>query len=173
MNMENKQDYFLSEIADVPTGVVIIYYIQVYLETGEIIVENNEGKYFFYKVGAPIEFSEEPNKSIMPDTLVYDNLTPTVTSNNKAEYQEAKDNVPLNMQYYKHNKETISSDSKSQSTPSRIQPPKVPEEYHFDKNRTIFGLPQMEIDPDLKVCPYCNSKIKKMWSICPICGKNL
>ena len=38
---------------------------------------------------------------------------------------------------------------------------------------TIFGTPQTKIDPDLKVCSYCNSKIKKMWSTCPICGKDL
>jgi hypothetical protein len=41
------------------------------------------------------------------------------------------------------------------------------------KNLTIFGKPQTKIDPELKICTYCNSKIKKMWSICPICGKNL
>ena len=38
---------------------------------------------------------------------------------------------------------------------------------------TIFGKPQTRIDPDLKVCTHCKSKIKKMWSICPICGKNI
>jgi hypothetical protein len=57
--------------------------------------------------------------------------------------------------------------------PTKIQPPSNPKDYHSDKNLTIFGVPQIEIDPDLKVCPYCNSRIKKMWSICPICGKNL
>ena len=38
---------------------------------------------------------------------------------------------------------------------------------------TIFGKPQTKIDPELKVCVHCNSKIKKMWSTCPICGKNI
>ena len=35
---------------------------------------------------------------------------------------------------------------------------------------TIFGKPQTQIDPDLRVCPHCSSKIKKMWSACPFCG---
>jgi hypothetical protein len=41
------------------------------------------------------------------------------------------------------------------------------------KDLTIFGKPQTNIDPELKICSFCNSKIKKMWSICPICGENL
>ena len=40
-------------------------------------------------------------------------------------------------------------------------------------NVTIFGKPQTMIDPDLKICVHCKSKIKRIWSTCPICGKNL
>jgi len=54
-----------------------------------------------------------------------------------------------------------------------IQPPYQPKTYKLEDNLTIFGKLQTQIDPDLKICPYCNSKIKKLWSTCPICGKNL
>jgi hypothetical protein len=35
---------------------------------------------------------------------------------------------------------------------------------------TIFGKPQLKIDENLKICPNCQSKIKKLWTTCPICG---
>jgi hypothetical protein len=46
------------------------------------------------------------------------------------------------------------------------------EEYTIN-DATIFGKPQTQIDPELKVCVHCKSKIKKMWSTCPICGKSI
>ena len=54
-----------------------------------------------------------------------------------------------------------------------IQQPQQPKRYSVEDNVTIFGKLQTQIDPDLKICPYCNSKIKKLWSTCPICGKDL
>jgi hypothetical protein len=55
--MEHELDYFIAEIADVPMGSIIIYYIEVLLAHGEKVIENNEGKYFYYEVGIPIEKS--------------------------------------------------------------------------------------------------------------------
>ena len=55
----------------------------------------------------------------------------------------------------------------------KISPPSNPVHYDTEKSFTIFGKPQTEIDPELKICPYCQSKIKKMWSTCPICGKDI
>ena len=160
MNMDNKQDYFIAEVADVPTGITIIYYIQVYLENGEIIVENNEGNYFFYKVGMPIEYTEQQDRAIASNTFKYNNK-PKITSNSPTfESREKKGEI-------------YSTNLDIEPFPTKIQPPETPKEYHSEKNRTIFGIPQVEIDPDLKKCPYCNSNIKKMWSICPICGKSL
>ncbi|MHA1723556.1 MAG: hypothetical protein ACTSXH_01765 [Promethearchaeota archaeon] len=49
--MLNKDYYYIAEIPDIPLGAVIIYYIEVYLSSGEKIIENNENKYFFYRVG--------------------------------------------------------------------------------------------------------------------------
>ena len=59
MEMENQLDFFIAEITDVPVGSVIIYYIEVILIHGEQIIENNEGNYFHYKVGVPIEDLEK------------------------------------------------------------------------------------------------------------------
>ena len=56
--MEHELDYFIAEIADVPMGSIIIYYIEVLLAHGEVVTENNEGKYFHYEVGIPIEESQ-------------------------------------------------------------------------------------------------------------------
>jgi len=43
----------------------------------------------------------------------------------------------------------------------------------LQENLTIFGKPQTQIDPNLRECPHCNSKIKNIWSVCPTCGQNL
>ncbi len=57
--------------------------------------------------------------------------------------------------------------------------PQIPQDYRPEPEApqqqetegvTIFGKPQTQRDPNLKECSHCNSKIKKMWSICPICG---
>jgi hypothetical protein len=106
--MEFISDYFESEIVDVPGGSKVIYYIEVSLENGEQVIENNEGKYFHYKVG-------EPEEVIMH---------------------------------------------------------KEDPESQLEEETTVFGKAQTKIDPNLKICPHCNSKIKKMWSVCPICGKS-
>ncbi len=51
MKMDNNMDYFIAEIAEVPIGAVVIYYIEVYLVNGEKVIENNDGNYFKYQVG--------------------------------------------------------------------------------------------------------------------------
>jgi len=178
MKMDNKQDYFIAEIADVPTGITIIYYIKVYLDNGDIQIENNEGKYFFYKVGMPIEYTEEQEKVQVPDKLDYESYDTNVLSNSKLEDQELKSKEIQQNKYYKPTQKSLDRNvfkvqSEKKNFPANIQPPKKLEDYHVEKNLTIFGVPQIEVDPNLKVCPYCKSKIKKMWSICPICGKNL
>lgn len=134
MKMDVKMDYFIAEIAEVPIGSVIVYYIEVYLVNADKVVENNEGKYFFYQVGTPIsEVTPEP--------------TSTETTEIKEEISESLPTLP----------ETSEPEGKVVKAPE-------------DDNITIFGRPQTQVDPDLKDCPHCNSKIKKMWSICPICG---
>jgi len=138
MKMDVKMDYFIAEIAEVPIGSVIIYYIEVYLENGEKVIENNSGNYFYYRVGDPItQVEEEPSKA--ESEVIKENVLQTTTT--PQDYSQPQ------------------QDSLSQSpNPDNI---------------TIFGVPQTQVDPDLKVCPHCNSKIKKMWSVCPICGKQL
>lgn len=133
IKMDVKMDYFIAEIAEVPIGSVIIYYIEVSLENGETFIENNSGKYFYYKVGSSIEENE---------------IGPS-----ESEAQLIKDNIKSSHLPPKDLKTTYTQKS--------------------DKNNmiTIFGKPQTQIDPNLKLCPHCNSKIKKMWGKCPICGK--
>ncbi|NVM18247.1 MAG: hypothetical protein HWN80_11075 [Candidatus Lokiarchaeota archaeon] len=145
MQMENELDYYIAEIADVPINSIIIYYIEVLLAHGEVVTENNEGKYFHYKVGVPIEESEA-YKNTFPE--------PKLDLN-----KQLNDSSPPVSQIYINNKD--------------IQQPQQPKRYSAEENVTIFGKLQTQIDPDLKICPYCNSKIKKLWSTCPICGKNL
>ena len=153
MQMEHELDYFIAEIAEVPMGSIIIYYIEVLLAHGEVIIENNEGNYFHYEVGIPIEESEGNRRFSQQDTVKSEyNEPPDLASNSIPE-----PNIKLN---------------DNLSEPS-IQPPPQPKSYRLEDNLTIFGKLQTQIDPDLKICPYCNSKIKKLWSTCPICGKNL
>ena len=153
MQMEHELDYFIAEIAEVPMGSIIIYYIEVLLAHGEVIIENNEGNYFHYEVGIPIEESEGDRRFSKQDTVKSEYNEPPDLTNNSI----PKPNIKLN---------------NNLSEPS-IQPPPQPIPYRETDNLTIFGKLQTQIDPDLKICPYCNSKIKKLWSTCPICGKNL
>lgn len=124
MKMEAETDYFIAEMADVPNGSVIIYYIEVFLENGVKHIENNDGNYFYYRVGVPLEETEEG---------------PPLS-----EAQIIQDNIKV----------------------SDLEPQTIEQE----REPSIFGKPQTQIDPDLIVCPHCNSKIKKMWSTCPFCS---
>ncbi|MFX0038310.1 MAG: hypothetical protein ACFFCY_03470 [Promethearchaeota archaeon] len=167
MEMDSKMDYYIAEIAEVPIGSVIIYYVEVQLEDGEKIVENNDGKYFFYKVGVPIG-EAEPEASPQESAAIKKSIDQSNTKPQK--YKKPPIEAPSKKPHL----------TREMFQKSTIMPPeeiKVPEsrssqEYSVD-DRTIFGRPQTEIDPELKICVHCNSKIKKMWSICPICGKSL
>jgi predicted oxidoreductase (fatty acid repression mutant protein) len=165
LRMEHELDYFIAEIADVPMYSIIIYYIEVLLAHGEVVVENNEGNYFHYEVGIPIEESEA-NRNILNKTAVSSEYNEksevaknTIEESNLKIQEKLTESATLPSQIYINNK--------------KIQPPQQPKSYSAEDNVTIFGKLQTQIDPDLKICPYCNSKIKKLWSTCPICGKNL
>ena len=175
LRMENHLDYFIAEIADVPLDTVIIYYIEVLSAQGEIIVENNDGNYFRYKVGLHEE--QLGNKK----NQVTENITPSpdyqnsIVTNQSAEISESIGKSKLELE---DELDKLSFDESNQLSELKINnqsdvPPPQPKKYHVDDSKTIFGTLQTQIDPELKVCPYCNSKIKKMWSTCPICGKNL
>ena len=167
MEMDIKMDYYIAEITEIPVRSVIIYYIEVYLEDGEKIIENNDNKYYFYKVGVPIGESEE--------------APPKLAGRGEKVPIKPPSQVPQN--YYKSPvdppkpKTYVTREMIEQSTeiPQEQVKPSVeqtPQNSHMN-NETIFGKPQTKIDPDLKVCSHCNSKIKRMWSTCPICGKNI
>ena len=163
--MEHELDYFIAEITDVPTGSIIIYYIEVLLVHGEKIIENNEGKYFYYEVGIPIEDSEV-NRQLpqqAPASREYDEI-PEVRKNTIT-----KPNLNLQENLRDSSAPLSQSDINNEDN----QLPAQPKKYRAEDNVTIFGKLQTQIDPELKTCPYCNSKIKKLWSTCPICGKNL
>jgi hypothetical protein len=152
MEMDIKMDYYIAEVAEVPIGSVIIYYIEVYLEDGERIIENNNGKYFYYKVGTLIEEAKENIKQSTTKPQDYNNPKEIHRQNEDFTYST------LIQKSAKINQEPINIPS---------------EDSQSSYKATIFGKPQTQIDPNLKICPYCNSKIKKMWSACPICGKLL
>ncbi|MBD3254411.1 MAG: hypothetical protein GF383_04920 [Candidatus Lokiarchaeota archaeon] len=136
MKMELKNDFLVAELVEVPVGTVIIYYIEVLLKNDEKYIENNDGKYFYYKVGTPTEDSEE-SPPMNESQAINENIR---------EAQESPKTYDKTQEW------------KLQNTPPNSQ------------EVTIFGSPQTAIDPDLKICSHCGSKIKKMWSICPICG---
>ncbi|MFX1447197.1 MAG: zinc ribbon domain-containing protein [Promethearchaeota archaeon] len=160
LQMEHELDYFIAEIADVPMGSIIIYYIEVLLAHGEVIIENNDGNYFYYEVGIPIEESEGDRQFLQQAAL-------------KSEYNELPEMTKPNRKLKEIISEPLVPPSQIYINDKDIQPPQQPKRYRAEDNVTIFGKLQTQIDPDLKICPYCNSKIKKLWSTCPICGKNL
>ena len=167
MEMDVKMDYYIAEIAEIPIGSVIIYYVEVCLEDGERIIENNEGKYFFYKVGVPIEESK-PEESSLGNQMRKKNITePPIKPKT---YQKPPKEAPPE-------KKGVTREMFEHSTALPKEEIKVPEkddsQEYTTNGSTIFGKPQTEIDPELKLCIHCNSKIKKMWSTCPICGKSL
>ena len=154
MGMDTKMDYFIAELADVPVGSVIIYYVEAYLQSGEKVIENNEGKYFYYKVGAPITEIQEEHPPKEDAQAIQENITRQQTSP-----QEPAQAL-----------ESPQTKSEEPSTPQEVP---EPEEYEPDDDITIFGKPQTRKESDLKICPKCKSKIKKMWSTCPICGNEV
>jgi len=167
MEMDSKMDYYIAEITEVPIGSVIIYYVEVSLDDGERIIENNDGKYFFYKVGVPIGETESVASSSERE-VIQDNIKEPLIKPQK--YQKPPTEAPPE-------KTHVTKEMVEQSTIIPQEPIKAPEktnsQEYVSSNSTIFGKPQTQIDPELKVCIHCNSKIKKMWSTCPICGKDL
>jgi len=185
MKMEVKLDYFIAEIVEVPIGSLIIYYIEVILVNGEIIIENNDGNYYDYKVGFPLEQTEkEPIKEevkmkkaqiLQTPERVQDYNLPTekkVDSTGKLTKQMFVKSTMIPQKSHQIKDQPIKTSDKD-SKISMVKPPKKPMEYKIEDSTTIFGKPQTQIDPELKICPSCNSKIKKMWSTCPICGKQI
>ncbi len=203
MEMENQLDFFIAEITDVPVGSDIIYYIEVILIHGEQIIENNEGNYFHYRVGVPIEdlekdqqFSKEKiinqekkqlNKAVNEYNEVLEDFTISKTQIPNDLVQKPPKPQPEYFNPKSESKNLLLLDANSKkeminnstgiseifiNKPS-MHPSQHPKEYSAEDNITIFGKLQTKIDPDLKICPHCNSKIKKLWSTCPICGKDL
>lgn len=164
MKMEIKMDYFIAEIVEVPIGSLIIYYIEVILVNGERVIENNDGKYYIYKVGITLEQTEKkPIKKGIEMKKGYIRQIPQKVQ---------EDNIPKEKKIDTKGKLTKQMFLKSKMIPQNT-PPKKPIEYKSEDSTTIFGKPQTQIDPELKICPHCKSKIKKMWSTCPICGKTI
>jgi hypothetical protein len=166
MEMLSKTDYFIAELADVPTGSTIIYFVEVRLKNGEIIVENNNGNYYYYIVGS----SEGDILESSPKAKKIENQENSKNLKLETPKKIKKQEVitrPIKKEYFKPKPES----SKISDQVSKVQSPQNLIDYRVEDNLTIFGNLQTEIDPDLKICPHCNSKIKKMWNTCPICGK--
>ncbi|MHA1985843.1 MAG: hypothetical protein ACW98D_04295 [Promethearchaeota archaeon] len=167
MLMNSTTDYYIAEIAEIPAGSVVIYYIEVYLENGETVIENNDNKYFYYKVGVSVGEPEEKSSDLERKTLKGKIKETEIKPQQYAKVPEIPQEQPphLTREIIPPAMETPQEPIKSNDVDKSPQP--------LSNNLTIFGKPQTRIDPDLKICTYCNSKIKKMWSTCPICGKNL
>ncbi len=174
LRMENQLDYFIAEVVEVPLGTLIIYYIEVLLAHGEKIVENNDGKYFRYRVGLHAEYLGKNKGKSTENITSSSEYQNSIVSNQTAEISEGIEGSQVELE---NELEKIIYDESFQlselyiNNQNHVQPPQ-PKEYQVENTTTIFGTLQTQIDPELKVCPFCNSKIKKMWSTCPICGKN-
>jgi len=166
MEMLSKTDYFIAELADVPTGSTIIYFVEVRLKNGEIIVENNNGNYYYYIVGSSEGDIPESSPKVKKIEDQENSKNLTIKTQKKTKKQEVITR-PIKKEYFKPKTES----SKISDQVSKVQSPQNLIDYRVEDNLTIFGNLQTEIDPDLKICPHCNSKIKKMWNTCPICGK--
>ena len=165
MKMISKTDYFIAELADVPNGSTIIYFIEVRLKNGEIIIENNDGNYYYYIVGSP---EDTPKSSITSKKIENQENSKNVEIEDlNSTIKKDIINRPIKQEYFKPKTEMVTNPSQV----PKVQSPQNLKDYRAEDNITIFGNPQTEIDPDLKLCPHCNSKIKKMWNTCPICGK--
>lgn len=186
MNMDFKSDYYVAEILEVPDGAQIIYYIEVILISGEKILENNEGKFFIYHVGG-VERKKEiqpekriaPKKEISPQKKVVPKQEiPKGKSSPESVPEVQKVTPPQPKQYFKPS-DSVSSSNKSPEKSMDFS--RKVTEYHKEPkkispnrpNFTIFGEPQTEKETDLRICPNCDSKIKTMWTVCPICGHKL
>ncbi|MFX0031214.1 MAG: hypothetical protein ACFE8E_01000 [Candidatus Hodarchaeota archaeon] len=172
MKMENKLDYFIAEITEVPIGSLVIYYIEVIFVNGEKVIENNEGKYYLYNVGATLEKQNQDTR-ILEEQISQSGKEAkeyAVIGENRVESLEITD-VSNDLKIVKPAENLSKETIKKNSNLSFIQPPIKPMDYNIKDSLTIFGKPQTQIDPELKICSSCNSKIKKMWSTCPICGK--
>ncbi|MFX0025842.1 MAG: hypothetical protein ACFE8M_05460 [Candidatus Hermodarchaeota archaeon] len=179
MKMENKMDYFIAEIVEVPIGSLIIYYIEVMLVNGESVIENNDGKYYLYKVGISLKQTEKkPIKSEIETKKAQIRQVPQNIQEDSISKEKKVDSTgKLTKQMFvkstkipQKSRQIIKTSDNQVST---VKPPNKPIEYKIEDSTTIFGKPQTQIDPELKICPHCKSKIKKMWSTCPICGKTI
>ncbi|MHA2035624.1 MAG: hypothetical protein ACW972_11355 [Promethearchaeota archaeon] len=167
MVMEPKIEYYLAEIAEVPAGSVIIYYIEVYLENGEKIIENNDNKYFYYKVGVSVGEPEEK-----PSQLERNELKGKIRDTEIKPQRYTKDPSESRRPVPHITRKIVQPSAEIPQEP--LNATTVNNDPNTSsQNLTIFGKPQTKIDPELKICTHCNSKIKKMWSTCPICGKDL
>ena len=222
--MEKHQDFYLSEIEEMPLGSKVIYYIEAEDASGEIYIENNDGKYFAYYVETQPTVKQSAIKAqkktrqqqregdVSDKPFLYEsqNFKKTVNALEKKTQQIVSQ---IQTQSKPPQEEVIFQD-KSQPQPvkkgsplhpvkvpqkgspikkSQVQPVKIPQKSNSvltpprqkitkpkvqepqqpkiqDNELTIFGKPQRKIDENLKVCPNCQSKIKSVWTSCPICG---
>jgi hypothetical protein len=175
IDMDNKEEYFIAEVTDVPIGSIIIYYIEVFLGNKDRVIENNEGKYYHYRVGTSLEQerSMEQRSNLKPDNSAKQTFPskPNIPLTKTNEY--IKPESPKQVNHFEPEEKRPAKFVSFDKTQKVIKPTEPPKYYDPVDNLTIFGKPQTEIDPNLKLCPYCNSKIKKIWSTCPICGKDI
>jgi len=230
--MEKHQDYYISEIEEMPLGSKVIYYIEAEDALGEIFTENNDGKYFSYYVESQPTVApsvQEAQKQALPfppvseipekpfliesQSTIKQNYSKIIdTLEKKSQQILSEKQIPIKPpeqevgSQVKPLPQTAQIPKRVRQLPSieipqkgsRLQPVKVPpkgsplqpikapqkpiqprqeifqQEPQQPKIRedemTIFGRPQRKIDENLKVCPNCESKIKKLWTTCPICG---
>lgn len=153
MPMLRENDYFVAEIEDIPNGATIIYYLKGLDENGIEFTEDNNSEYYYYFVGDESAKQQQKNEPVTQNS-------PPITK-----MKETPEDIPVPIKTPNQLNPSIENNQNNQIEHKKSEPQK--------KNDSAFiftPLNQVKKDVNLKICPKCNSKIKKDWAVCPICG---
>jgi len=168
ITMVKENDYYVAEILNVPLDSIIIYYLKGIDENGDEFIEDNDGKFYYYNVRENLYL-----------------VAPNETNSKKIEKENIIEQDQLQLINLKEIEisDEISNESNIQISDTneivKIKPPSSSDEgftskvqfYSPNTTDVIFTpLDQIKKDKNLKTCPNCQGKIKKDWSVCPICG---
>ncbi|MHA1727934.1 MAG: hypothetical protein ACTSWY_04300 [Promethearchaeota archaeon] len=167
ISTENENDYFSAEIENITINSTVIYYLKGIDKNNTEFLEDNNGNFFYYHVTEEIITESEgakrlksPKKPEKPPKLVVPASRKMKSPEKVPEKKDLLENLPQT----------------SNLSENVLVPPEADSETDFEADleedlEVIFSpLDKIAKDKNLKECPNCQSKIKDVWAICPICG---